>query len=807
MRRVTKWGLYVGSAVFALATVAAGLGYWWLARSLPDLDGERRLPGLVAPASIVTDRHGIPLISADSRVDAARVLGYLTARDRLFQMDLMRRKNAGLLAEIFGGMALPSDIQARTYGFSDLAWRVLTKLPQAHRDYLEAYADGVNSYLAQNPVLPFEFDVLSYRPEPWKPEHSLLIVLGMFENLTAWVESGERMLSVMAQTLPVDVVEFLTPDSDRYTDSLMRHALSLRPPKPVPVAALQTLLARRAAATGSLAAAPALTLAGSNAWAVAGAKTVDGRAILANDMHLGISVPNIWYRVELDYPKVRAAGLNLPGTPILVVGSNRHVAWGMTNLAGDFLDLVRLEINPDDADQYRVGAEWRAFGERRETISVKGGESKIVTVRETIWGPVARQDLLGRSVAIHWSALDADAVNLEIMALEQSETLSQALDIANRGGGPQLNVLLADDAGHIAWTVTGKIPRRFGGDGAVSRSWADAQTGWRGYLAPGEMPRVIDPPEGYLLSANERRFAADFPVPVGHQFAPGFRAYRINQRLAQMTQPSEWTLFNLQQDTDTEFYAYYQQLALQLLTPEVLAQRPALSGLRDYLLSWNGRADTGSLGLPVLIEFRKQLIDTVFTPFLSACKQADPSFVYAWSYVDTPLQALLNARPAVLLPDPGARSWEAFLLARLEASAAAVASRFPGLPLMELTWGRQNVVGHAHPFSKAVSALADLLDMPRQPLAGCGGYCVRVTGPDFGASERLIVSPNHFQEAILHMPGGQSGHPLSPYYRDQQPYWLAGLPLALTVGRPEHTLLFNPVPAAGQNSAAASSIR
>lgn len=791
--KLKKIGAYFALGAMGLTVSAAGAGYWWLSQSLPKLDGDIPLATLAAPAGIETDSHGIPVITAGSRTDAARVLGYANARDRLFQMDLMRRKNAGRLAEIFGEAAVNSDVQSRIYGYQLKAGQILPKLPPLHRQYLQAYADGVNGYLQQHSALPFEFKVLGYEPEPWQAEDSLLVIFGMFENLTAWAERSERMLSVMQRSLPAEVLAYLTPDTDRFTDELMKHTQSLRPPRPVPANSLRTLLAGRAADAYRLAdASPGETLAGSNAWAVGGSKTADGRAILANDMHLGISVPNIWYRVELNYPQVRAAGLNLPGTPFLVVGSNRHVAWGMTNLGGDFLDLVKLEVNPEDAGQYKVGDRWQAFDERREVIDIKGGEAKPLLVKETIWGPVADKPLLGQAVAIHWTALDANAVNVDILELEQSETLEQSLHIVNRAGGPQLNVLLADEQGHIAWTLTGKIPRRFGGDGSVSRSWADGKSGWQGYLKAEEMPRVVDPPEGFLVSANERRFAADFPYPVGHQFANGYRAYRISQRLKQTQQHSEWSLFNLQQDTETEFYGYYQQLALKVLTPEVLAQKPELTALRNYLLSWNGRADTSSLGLPVIVEFRKQLIEAVFTPFLSACKQADSNFLYSWNYVDTPLQALLNDKPARLLPDGGSQNWDGFILAQLEASAAKVMARNPDVAWSDLTWGKQNKVGHAHPFSKAVPLLSAALNMPSQPLAGCGGYCVRVAGLDFGASERLVVSPGHFQDGILHMPGGQSGHPLSAYYMDQQAFWLAGLPLALPAGKPEHKLMLNP---------------
>ncbi len=792
MAKPKKW-LSIGLGSIGLMVIAGGLGYRGWLQSLPTLDGEFKLAKLSSPVSVDTDSHGIPLITASNRIDATRTLGYVTARDRLFQMDLMRRKSAGRLAEIFGEMAIKSDLQSRTYGFSVRARQILFKQPAIHRQYLETYADGINSYLQQNPTLPFEFKVLGYQPEPWQAEDCLLVVLGMFENLTAWTESSERMLSIMDQTLPPEVLAFLTPDSDRFTDDLMKFTQSRRPPQGIPYSAMQSLLTGNSADLRSLAKAPEETLAGSNAWVVSGSKSRDGRAILANDMHLGISVPNIWYRVELQYPEVRAVGLNLPGTPFLISGSNQHVAWGVTNLVGDFLDLVKLEINPDNAGQYRVGDQWQDFVERHETIHIKGAEPKALTIRETQWGPVAEQALLDEPVAIHWVALDTDAVNVGIADLEGSKSLDESLAIAKRAGGPQLNVLLADEHGHIAWTLTGKIPRRFGGDGAISHSWADGKTGWQEYVGPDEMPQSIDPTEGFLVSANDRRFAADFPFVIGHQFANGYRAYRINQRLKQAATHSEWSLFNLQQDTETEFYDYYQQLALKALSPDVLAQKPELIALRDYLVSWNGRADVASLGLPILVEFRKQLIDSVFTPFLNGCKQADKNFVFQWNYVDTPLQVLLNERPAQLLPEAAQyKTWDQFILTQLENSASTVMSRHPNVGLADLTWGKQNIAGHAHPFSKALPLLSSALDMPHQALAGCGGFCVRVTGPDFGASERLVVSPNHLSEGILHMPGGQSGHPLSSFYKDQQAYWVEGLPMSLVTGKSQHKMVLKP---------------
>jgi len=781
------------TALAVLSLLASALVYGWLWRSLPVLKGEVTLPGLALPVNVNTGEHGIPLITAKSRTDAAQALGFVTARDRLFQMDLMRRKSAGRLAEIFGEPALENDIRSRTYGYNVEVKQIWSKLSVNHRLILQAYTDGVNGFLAQNTALPFEFDVLGYRPEPWRPEDCLLVVLGMFENLTAGAEQDERMVSVMASVLPQEAVVFLTPDSDPFTDSLLANNKSLRTTAQVPVAALKSAMSntpdpKMALASGYGKAA----LPGSNAWAVSGAKTSDHRAILANDMHLGLSVPNIWYRAALNYPQTQATGVFLPGTPFLVVGSNQYLAWGLTSLIGDFLDLVKLELNPENSNQYRANGKWLTFKQRSETIAIKDDNPQTLPIKETIWGPVAQKPLLGRQVAIHWVALDVDAINTDLLDMEQSRTLEQALEVVNRAGNPQLNVLLADNHANIAWTLTGKIPKRQGLDGLISQSWADGKKGWTGYLQPAQMPRVINPEAGVLVSANERRFGSEFPFLIGYQFANGYRAFHIKQRLKAMWQHDEWSMFNLQLDSTSEFYNYYQQLALTLLTPEALTQKPALQNIKHYLLAWDGQANDTSSGFPVLVEFRQRLIKMVFTPFLAACKQMDNQFSYEWTYVDTPLQALLQEKNQELLPYPEHyRSWDDMVLDQLEQSVQAVLARHPHQALADITWGMHNQTDFKHPFSRALPALSALLDMPKQPLSGCG-YCIRVASPEFGASERFVVSPGHLEQGLLHMPGGQSAHPLSGHYRDQQLFWLTGQALPLWPKTTDNDLQLKP---------------
>jgi len=267
---------------------------------------------------------------------------------------------------------------------------------------------------------------------------------------------------------------------------------------------------------------------------------------------------------------------------------------------------------------------------------------------------------------------------------------------------------------------------------------------------------VISPPRtclkasavGFLLSANDRRFGAELPYSVGRNFASGYRAYRIDQRLRQLTRFDEWSLFALQQDTHSEFYTYYQQLALRALTPDKTAGNTELIGLRNYLLSWNGRANIDSLGLPLLIEFRKHLIAWVLSPFLQRCRQLESGFEYTWNFVDTPLQVLLDSRMPQLLPDPARQDWQTFILSQLTSAAADLKAAHPAVELSALNWGEVNRAEFSHPFVKVLPALATLPDMPRQALVGCGGYCVRVTGARFGASERLVVSLGRFAEAF-----------------------------------------------------------
>ncbi|QSA96488.1 penicillin acylase family protein [Methylococcus sp. EFPC2] len=767
----------------------------WLVREIRnEPSGTKVLSGLTHPAQVATDGLGVPTVSASDRYDAMRVLGYLHARDRLFQMDLMRRKSAGRLAEIFGTAALEVDKHQRVYGFEQAARRILATLPKDQVQLLTDYADGVNARLKDQFVLPPEFIALRYTPEPWRPEDSLLVALGMFQTLNGQ-EQDERMLSVMTQALPAGLLAFLTPDSGPFTTTLSGGPESRRPARPLPSGDWQALLATsKTLAVADIEAGidTEALIAGSNNWAVDGSRTRDGRAIVANDMHLSLGVPNIWYRAALRYAGRELTGLTLPGLPMLVVGSNGRIAWGFTNIDADLLDLVRLEINPDHPELYRTPEGWRPFEPRRESVSVKGGNSIQLSIKETIWGPVAETPLLEHPVAIRWTALDPAAVDLKLTEMDEVDTLEQAMALLNRTGAPPQNVALADARGHIAWTYMGRFPHRRGFDGSVSLNWGDGVVGWDGFIPPDELPRVVDPPSGFLATANNRTLGKDYPHVIGHNFSNGYRAWRISERLKSLQDATEAEMLDVQLDTRSEIFDFYRDLALSVLDEEALKE-PLLREARGAISAWNGRMDADSSGIPLLVNYRRKLAEILFAPVIEHGRRLDSQFAYAWREMETPMRALLNESDPSNLPDTRHRNWRDLKQQVLLDAARDLSARFPDVPLERLTWGRVNRIVIRHPFARQLPpAVAEWLNMAAFDSPGCASFCVRVSGDPHGQTERMAVSPNHPEDGILHMPAGQSGNPFSPHYRDQQAAWQKGRPLPFLPGASRTELYLRP---------------
>lgn len=749
-----------------------------LRASLPSLKLQPPPHLFEGPVTLAHDRFGIPTVTAHSRLDAFRALGFVTARDRLFQMDLSRREVAGRLSEVFGAATLNMDLKKREMGFGRAAERVLARLPLPQKELLRAYAEGVNGFIEQTNVYPFEFLVLGYEPEPWQTEDSVLVMLRMFDLLYG-ADRSERMLTVMDGTLPPEVIAFLTPDADCYTEVLLGGLDSRRPVVPIPVESMAALLTERAdrgLASKGLVKVEGAT-PGSNCWAVGKSKTADGRAILANDIHLGLSVPGVWYRAKLRYEELELNGMVMPGIPLVLVGANRHVAWGLTNLRGDCLDLVPLQLNPSDAAEYMTPEGWKRFDLRRETILVRGGAPQVLEFRDTIWGPVSGKLLMGMECATQWTALEPDGVDFGLADIDGVSNVEEAVEVISRFAGPPMNTLVVDDGGRLAYTICGKLPLRKGFDGSSAQYRGDGSAAWAGYIPAAELPRLFDPPSGYLVTANNRLWGKEYPHVLGQDFSNGYRARRASEQLRQAEHLSEKSLFDLQLDASCQFYEFYRDIALKVLTPVAASRGGDLETLRHVIASWDGEAGLESNGLIILMGFRELLTSAVFAPFLERCKDADDSFVYCWQNVETPLRMMLTAKEPELLPNPELyNDWDSFILGNLVESVEQLRKKYRLKSPADLKWGRFNKAVILHPLSLVLPALRKLVNMPHDSLRGSLD-CVCVSSPTFGSSVRFVVSPGRPLEGFCHIPCGQAGHPLSPNYKDQHAYWVKQKPL------------------------------
>jgi penicillin G amidase len=535
--------------------------------------------------------------------------------------------------------------------------------------------------------------------------------------------------------------------------------------------------------------------AGSNNWAVSGAHTADGNALLANDMHLGLRVPNTWYRASIVRPDglggtLQVTGVTLPGTPTIAVGSNGHVAWGFTNSYGDWTDLVELLIDPHDPDVYRTPAGPKRFETIQERIRVKGGKDDLLEVKETIWGPVIGEDHLGRPRALAWTAHFPEAVNLGVDQLQTARTLEEAMAVANRSGIPPQNFTVADETGRIGWTIIGKIPRRVGFDGRTPTSWADGSHRWDGWLAPEEYPRIVNPPSGRIWTANTRVVDGEALRVVGDGgYYLGARAWQIREDLMALEQATPRDLLAVQLDDRALLLERWRGLLLRVLTPEATKGHPGRAEMRRLLeTTWTGRASAGSAAYRLVWELHGFLEDEVFTSITGQGDMPEEDRYRPSAQLEGALWKIVTERPPNLL-DPRYASWDQEILAAVDATLKDLESQ--GRSLADRTWGERNTVRIQHPLSQAVPLLGRWLDVPPRQLPGDEDM-PRVQRPAFGASERMVVSPGHEETGIFHMPGGQSGHPLSPYYQKGVEAWEDGKATPFLPGPPVHKLRLVP---------------
>ena len=796
---------YLASALtllVALAAAAGGWCYFQLRASLPQLDGPHPLAGLSAPVAVTRDAAGVPTVRGASRADVARALGFLHAQERFFQMDLLRRRAAGELSEVIGKAALGLDRSARLHGFRARAQQTIAGLMPAERALAETYTAGVNAGLAALGARPFEYLALRTAPAPWRMEDSVLVVFAMTLDLQDERDSYEKNLATLRDTLGRDALAFFAPllkPDDAALDG------STAPLPPVPGPKILDLRARPAAPTTALAPGE-FPFVGSNAFALAGAHTAGGGALLASDPHLTLAVPNIWYRAVLEWRDGGQAqsivGVTIPGIPFVIIGSNRHIAWGLTDAYADVSDLVAVDLNPISPDHYKIPGrdELLAIETRRETIRVKGAPDAASESRWTVWGPIIAADEKGRPLVHHWVAYEPGAINFTFGELENARTVREATAIAHRTGMPAHNFVVADTAGDIAWTITGRLPRRIGYDGRLPVSWSYGDRSWDGFLPPEKFPVVATPgaaipgalpaPDGRLWSANHRHLGGTALATLGDAgYDDGARAAQIRDALAKVENATPRDLLAIQLDDRALFLAPWQKLLLATLTPRATATKPARAELRALAAKWEGRASVESVSYTLVREFRAAVRARVFGPIFAGCAEADESFGWSRFHLEPALWALLREKPAHLL-DPQFATWDDLLVAAADDVVNTFERRH--LPLVGAAWGGRNTAKILHPFGAVLPAwLAGWLNLPADPLPG-DAHMPRVQGRAHGASMRLVVAPGREAEGIFEMPGGQSGHPLSPYFRTGHTAWVKGEPAPLLPGTTAHTLTLQP---------------
>jgi len=771
----------------AIVVAVALTAYGTLRASLPQLDGEQTVSGIGAPVTIERDALGVVTINAASRTDAAYALGYVHAQDRYFQMDLARRMSGGRLAELFGDIALDTDRRNRRHRFDDVADRVLESLPADQRAVLDGYAAGANAGLGSLRSRPFEYWLLRAKPHPWTTHDCLLVVFAMYLQLNDEDASLDRERGLISAALPRPMVEFLysfAPESEAPIDGLVAAAAPPPAPPDYDLRERTAPVSRSARAHATF----APRGIGSNNWALAGSRTASGAAIVANDMHLGLGIPNSWYRVRMHFTTVARpdlAGVTLPGAPNLVVGSNGHIAWGFTNSYGDYSDLVLVETSPDGAS-YRSATGWRPLRHDAETLRSSSGRTETLDVVSTEWGPLLDQDFRGQRVALAWTAQRPEATNLRWLDLERTVSVQQALELAPTIGGPVQNFVVGDRAGHIGWTLLGRIPKRGAHyDAGVPADWTQPGAGWQGWLAPEDYPRVVDPPDGQLWSANNRVVGGSALALIGDGSPDrGARAQQIRDDLRALSQAHERDMLAIQLDDRAVYLAATQRRLLAMLDTDADEKHPARSEFRKLVADWDARADASSVGYRLVRTYNTNVERAVFEMLTVEVRNANPGA--DWQVprqFSQPVSELLDLQPMHLL-DARYASWRDFELQTVDETIAQLTRECPS-GLASCRWGDYNVVTIRHPLSRAVPWLSHWLDMPRVPTNGDNDM-PRVHGPGFGASERFAVSPGSESTGYFHMPGGQSGHPLSPYYRAGHDAWVRGEALPFLPG-PEVT--------------------
>ena len=729
---------YVNSAIALALAVAAGTFYWYIWRPLPRRSGTIEAP-LTSPVSVIFDTLGVPHIRASNLEDVLFVQGYVTAQDRLWQMDALRRFDAGDLAEVLGPAGLDSDRESRRLRLRRIAEDAYATLPPEDRAAFAAYARGVNGFISTHlSSLPIEFTLLGYQPRPWSVVDSLLICLHMFRSLTTTWRDELIKHNMMAEG-DAEKVNFLFP---------VRSGADAQP--------------------------------GSNAWAVAGSHTASGKPLLSSDMHLEYSLPGIWYMTHLQAPGLDVSGVALPGTPGVIAGHNQRIAWGITNLQFDVQDLY-IEKFDERSGRYLYHGQVEQARLEREIIRVKGHPATEVSLWVTRHGPLFVTEGNDR-MTLRWSVAQPGVVQYPILELDRAQNWQQFTAALARFPGPGSNFVYADVDGNIGYHAAGKLPKRRGYTGDLPVDGASGDFDWDGYIPFEQLPAVLNPPTGIIVSSNQNPFPPDYPYPVNGNFAPPYRARQIRDRLSSHNGWRAPDTLALQNDV---YSGFNQFLAAQVVAAyeKRNAHNPGLDPAVALLRGWNGQMEK-ELAAPFVITLVYQHLRT------AVAESAAPSKGLAYEFTMAPavVERLLRDRP-----EGWFRDYDDLLLRAL-VDAVEEGTRIEGRDIKRWQYGAYLKIGINHPIIHRLPLVGRYFDIGPVPMSG-SSTTIKQTTRALAPSMRMNADLGDWDRSLLNVQIGQSGQPLSSHYRDE---WLdyyngRSYPMQFRNVQPKNTLQFHPV--------------
>lgn len=775
-------------AVTALITLGVGVWLYSFARSaLPQLDGTMEVQGLSASVTVTRDGHGFPTIVASNLDDLFFAQGYVTAQDRMFQMDGMRRYAAGELAEVVGEGQVEHDRQQRILGMRESARKNLAMATAQDREQLEAYARGVNAYIASHrDRLPIEFRILGYAPKPWTPEDSLVIAAYMVQDLSSTPRHAltrEKILAKLGPELTADLyvntswrdrpptvsrpsLDVNGPaqddedeEEDDDADSSVTRLLHVLSTFPRP-----DLFPNERFFDDDLRA------IGSNNWVVSGAHTVSGKPLLSNDMHLGHQMPNLWYAAHLRCGQFDVGGVTLPGYPYVIAGHNQRIAWGFTNIGPTVEDVYVETFN--STGQYLTPEGWKEPERHQEVIHVKGKPDVTLEVRLTRHGPIVSELEPGetRQLALRWTLYDG--IRSPFYAVDAAQNWDEFRHAFSQFDAPGQNVVYADVEGNIGYQATGKVPIRATGDGSLPEDGSNDAHEWIGYIPFEKLPSVFNPASGIIATANSRISPDGYPNSISSEWEAPWRVARIYKVLESGKKFSAADMLALENDVYSELDRFVAERLVYAVdhakSPSARARSAA-----DILRQWDGRMIASSAAPTIAVRAREELQRLPLEPKLGPAPQGSEPVLswksYHWMMETVWLDNVLQKQPKRWLPD-NYSSYDELLAAAVDAAVSG-----PDAPkdLNSWSWGAYNPVEIQNPVLGKVPLLGHWTGTGLQPQSG-SAYTVKAVTGRYGPSERITDDLSDLDQSTLNLVTGEGGNFLSPYYLDEWEAWYQG---------------------------------